>query len=226
MHKVGRSLNRTEADIVNLQEVFLLNTLGTIKAGIHNQFQVSFYRKFFLFVAAGLVTFSRIRPSSKELVAFRSSSLRFPGWDFPKGVLICEYQNYYSVNCHVPLNRSFDWGRRENYTEQTAAIDLLISRLLQKLSSGKALIITGDFNFPPNTEPYDVLVEKLGLYSVFENLGRQTYIHPVGSEIAAPIDHIFVSSSLQSRIRSYQLLFDNPKTSLSDHLALVVDIDV
>ncbi len=226
VHRVGQALDGTKADVVNLQEVFLSNTLEIIRAEMHNAFQATFYRRFFLFTAAGLVTFSKLRPLSKELVAFHSTSPGFPGWDFPKGALLSEFRDYYLVNCHVPLNRSFNWNRRENYAEQTSAINLLTSVLTQKLSSGKALIMTGDFNLPPNTEPYDKLVKGLDLYSVFESLRRQTYIRATGSGIGGPIDHVFISSSLQSRVGPRQVLFDDPGQNLSDHLALEVDIDV
>ena len=145
VHRVGQALDGTKADVVNLQEVFLSNTLEIIRAEMHNAFQATFYRRFFLFTAAGLVTFSKLRPLSKELVAFHSTSPGFPGWDFPKGALLSEFRDYYLVNCHVPLNRSFNWNRRENYAEQTSAINLLTSVLTQVFLSDAKLHVLHEY---------------------------------------------------------------------------------
>lgn len=245
--KIGALLNKTDADIINLQEVFTYKQISILKSELTN-FQYFVYEKSMLGPKGGLVTFSKKRIKKMYYISYSYPfELLFDflknGWIrvilrnllSGKGILISKTidDGVYIANTHLIANPTGDWSELGRFSNIYTTCIKTLKGVLVPLKSDFVLL-TGDFNFPKTSYLYTDLISKLNLKDLFEDEESPTFrkeFLPHGVK-GSRLDFILMKqNSLHSLSVKKHTLFakreisiKNNKGFLSDHLGLRIDI--
>lgn len=105
---------------------------------------------------------------------------------------------------------------------------ILIKSRLFELSQGRPILVSGDFNCPPEEEAYQELIRETEPTLFDANRGRPTGTYcgfEVGVIACTPIDYIFHSSEWQ--VNRFHIIADNDgKYYPSDHLPVLTEVEL
>lgn len=200
-------INSSDSDIVCLQEVFIKRDAERIMNPLREAGYVSFYYIKDLLIATKNVISSRNYETFKEQGQLLSYSIldvfykkAFQYFSLAKA------QNLYFIHTHL-LSAS---GKQTNHYEDTRKKQVL--EILNNVRGKKKTLIVGDFNFPPDSEAYRLLMEE-DFTDEFKDLGI-TFPKEKTS-----IDYIFTRNieSLERRVIETD--------GLSDHNGLMLEIE-
>ncbi|HEX5222233.1 MAG TPA: endonuclease/exonuclease/phosphatase family protein [Verrucomicrobiae bacterium] len=218
--RVASVIGRYNPDFVALQEL----DLGRVRSQHHDQPKIiaqelGMHLAFCPTVVAGGEQFGHALLSRFPIRVIRTDILRSgkqPAYVQPRGALWVQLDvdgtKLNVMNTHFGLRRS---ERREQ------AADLLDRQWIGSIPREEPLILCGDFNMFPRSEPYRALTRRLrdvqGEVMEFTPLNTFSTLRPM-----VRIDHIFVSQHFKpTRVRV-------PRTHLtrvaSDHLPLIVEL--
>lgn len=218
--RIASVINRYHPDLVALQEL----DLGRVRSQHHDQpkliaEELGMHLAFCPTVVAGGEQFGHALLSRFSIKVIRTDILRSGKQSSrvqPRGALWVQLDvngtRLNLMNTHFGLRRS---ERREQ------ALDLLDRNWIGGIAEDEPLILCGDFNMFPRSEPYRALTRRLrdvqGEVMEFTPLNTFSTLHPM-----VRIDHIFVSRHFKpSKVRV-------PRNHLtrvaSDHLPLIVEL--
>jgi hypothetical protein len=136
-------------------------------------------------------------------------------------------ERFITITTHLTYHSNATTANRlrtQDATELMQEVSVLESKY-----SGVPIIITGDFNCAPNSDPYSVMVS--GNLCNSKNVAKSVYngafrtgnsIGPIPA-IGNAIDHAFVSAS-GLNVTKYQSLITEATVAATDHIPLAVDI--
>ena len=244
-----REIEASDADVVNLQEVWGPSALAAVRAGLPSYPFVAWQRGLGGRPAGGLVTFSR-RPIGS--VSFRSFGGTRPAVGSPwfrlkrvvngylQGILTVPLPGLATVvNTHLSANKDGDWSAGNRYLPfQRAQLEVLHATLAaaRRQAGGDAApaVVTGDFNIASDGPLYPQIVDGGAWRDPFAAADPptfQTEFLPPGST-PHRIDYLLVSGPAQRfPVLDSGLLFAGPLTLpdgsrefASDHVALTARI--
>jgi endonuclease/exonuclease/phosphatase family metal-dependent hydrolase len=238
----GHRLDRSDADVVNLQEVWDQRALAVIRAHLPSVPHLAWRRGLAGQPAGGLVTFSRRPIGAVSYRSFRSAAPSHGGLPFRaraaintrlQGVLIAELSGLGVVvaNTHLTANKDGDWSSANRYFAfQRAQLDILHA----SVPRGKLTILTGDFNIASDGPLYPRIVHDGVWRDPFAGTDLVTYhveFLPDGSP-GRRIDYVLVSGDeTRHPVLDRTPLFTAPlarpdgrRMFVSDHVALTVRV--
>lgn len=238
--KIGEFFNKSQTDIVQLQEIFSYWHLHLIKRNMSN-FPYCVYKKGFLGPKGGLVTLSRLPLKIIGFSDYKSSlisSRTLVDMRIFKGCLITKLLNYdrILINTHLNSNPAWNFKNGNIYdkllTSQIKQFHEVVSNSKKKVS---LIIAAGDFNIDKSSIYYKKLTNYPRLTDLFKT--HNTPTHPKGfitilDKGNTRIDYIFLigNNTRNLKIKTRQLLTDkiNLKNGLfdyvSDHICLQTTI--
>ncbi len=195
--------------------------VGRDDGGTEGEFSAIFYD----------TTKVKLQPETEETI-WLSETPEKPskGWDadFPRVLTSGEFQHISSGQTIAVFNTHFD------HVGETARLNSakLIKNKLADMAAGTPVILMGDFNFSPNSDPYEILTTgENGLRDSYKN----TETAPVGPsftyegfEVGSEndgrrIDYIFVNEGVQIDHHATISSFRDGQYP-SDHLPVAVDV--
>jgi endonuclease/exonuclease/phosphatase family metal-dependent hydrolase len=220
--RIADVISRYQPDLVALQEL----DLGRVRSQRHDQpkliaEELGMHLAFCPTVVSEGEQFGHALLSRFPLKVIRTDILRSgrqPAHVQPRGALWVQLDiNGTKVNW---MNTHFGLRRSERRAQ---AADLLDRNWIGGISEDEPLILCGDFNMFPRSEPYRALTRRLrdvqGEVMEFTPLNTFSTLHPM-----VRIDHIFISRHFKpTRVRV-------PRNHLtrvaSDHLPLIVELSL
>jgi len=238
----GRQLDESDADVVNLQEVWGRRTFAVIRSHLPSFPHVAWRRGLVAQPAGGLVTFSRRPIGAVTYRSFRGATPRRGGLPFRarnaintrlQGVLTTELNGLRVLiaNTHLTANKDGDWSSANRYYPfQQAQLELLHA----SLPKATLTILTGDFNIASDGPLYSKIVHDGAWRDPFAGSDLVTY-HPQflpSGSTGHRIDYVLVSGDEAVHpVLDHEPLFTEPVTRadgrrmyVSDHVALTVRV--
>jgi len=238
----GRQLDESDADVVNLQEVWGRRTFAVIRSHLPSFPHVAWRRGLVAQPAGGLVTFSRRPIGAVTYRSFRGATPRRGGLPFRarnaintrlQGVLTTELSGLRVLiaNTHLTANKDGDWSSANRYYPfQQAQLELLHA----SLPKATLTILTGDFNIASDGPLYSEIVHDGAWRDPFTGSNLVTYhpeFLPAGST-GHRIDYVLVSGDeARHPVLDYAPVFTEPmiradgrRMYVSDHVALTVRV--
>jgi endonuclease/exonuclease/phosphatase (EEP) superfamily protein YafD len=167
---IAGALERSETDVVNLQEVLTYRHLHLLRRSMPS-YRAN-YRPSAAGPAGGLVTFTR-HPA--EGTTYR----RLPRLSL-KGVLFTTLPELTILNTHLRANRDGDWSPTSRYYRIHESQLTALAQYVETVN-GPA-VLTGDFNVPRHSNLYRDFLHKSGLTDSFGDdcppTFHQTYLPP------------------------------------------------
>jgi exonuclease III len=235
----GRQLDESDLDVINLQEVWALHQIDTLRANLPSFPHVAWRRGLHGQPAGGLATFSRRPVSGISYKSFRGSVPRKGGLQFRakraingtlQGVLTMEVAGVPVANTHLTANKDGDWSDGNRYHNFQRTQLNMLHAVLRRLAT-RPSIVTGDFNIPSYSSLYPLIVDGGAWQDPFADTNPVTF-HP---EFLPPgntgerIDYALVADPEDhSVVRDSRVLFAEPVDGgyLSDHMGLAIRIDM
>jgi endonuclease/exonuclease/phosphatase family metal-dependent hydrolase len=238
----GRRLDESDADVVNLQEVWSRRSLAQIRAQLPSFPYVAWRRGLIAQPAGGLVTFSRRPIGAVTYRSFQGAAPRHGGLAYRasnaintrlQGVLTTELSGLgvLVANTHLTANKDGDWSSANRYFPfQRAQLELLHA----SLPSATLTILAGDFNIASDGPLYAEIVHDGAWRDPFTGSDLVTYhaeFLPPGAT-GHRIDYVLVSGDeARHPLLDFGPLFTEPviradgrRMYVSDHVALTVRV--
>ncbi|WP_280691972.1 endonuclease/exonuclease/phosphatase family protein [Kitasatospora sp. GAS204B] len=238
LRALGEVLERSEYDIVCLQEVTSARNLAALRRVARSYHQVG-YAPAFPIVRGGLVTLSRLPLTGQEFTLFRPARPVRREWLMLKGVLVTRHRvgdlPLTVVNTHLSANRDDDWSAANRYTRVEAAeLRQLggVVRAAELTGPAGPLVVAGDFNVPRDCATYRDFVRATGLRDLLAGHREPTYRPTARWPDPPAIDQVLLSvppaQAVRSRaavvLREAVRLADGREEYLSDHFGIGVEL--
>lgn len=137
---------------------------------------------------------------------------------FPRNLVIAEFDSFVFVNTHLSHG---------SYTARLDSVKLL-TNYLKKQYLSKPIILTGDFNQPPNDDFGRALTTNLRLHHGFDLINDQDHLRTFhdfeGDTLGKPIDYIYIEHPFIFKSFKIDHRTDGD-IYLSDHFPLIADIE-
>jgi len=224
---LARWLERSDLDVVCLQEVIVRRRIGLLRA-LAPSFPHVIHRPFGIAVLGGLVTLSRWPVAAQRYAVFRRlgrwSNLGWTDRVIRKGYLVTELdvggRRLVVVNTHLAANYAGSWTRSNGYAALQAAE---LGQLAEAVADiARPLVVAGDLNVPAGTWLFDDFVGRTGLSDGFDGTAAPTW-RPAEPGSGA-IDHVLVRGCT---VVSAELCLQEPvelagggREPVSDHLGV------
>ncbi|WP_329560942.1 endonuclease/exonuclease/phosphatase family protein [Kitasatospora sp. NBC_01266] len=237
LRALGAVLERSEYDIVCLQEVMSTRNLGALREVATSYRQVG-YAPVFPMIRGGLVTLSRLPLTGRQFSLFRPARPVRREWVILKGALLTHHQvgdlRLTVVNTHLSANRDDDWSPQNRYTRVEAAELRQLGRVVRAAGPGTPLVVAGDFNVPRDSSTYGEFVRASGLRDALAG-DREPTFRPTPRWPEPPaIDQVLFSVppalAVEARaelvLRERVRLADGRMEYLSDHVGIGVELRI
>lgn len=139
-------------------------------------------------------------------------------------------------NLHLTPNLDVEYTDTNRFMRYTTSqLEQIAGMVKEDKKQGREVILTGDFNVPPESTPYINFIHSARVSEVFESDIRPTYHRSYLPEDkkAYKIDHIFITdNSAVLKRKNATYILNEPiqrngkELYLSDHRGLVADIEI
>ena len=239
---IGQELAKTNADIINLQEVFDFRDLKILIKYLGDKYNVLYTSKKF-FIHSGLVIFIK-----KEIKYFDYKFKQFDNqgnktlFSFPDGIagkgfqsikFIVEGSSIFFLNAHLMCQYNESLYLKKSHIDQVNELSRVI------LSNGCSTIISGDLNCRPNSSELIQFRSKNKLYEKLENYrytvdlmnrNRGKFMNIFSHGHSFRTDYTFVSENII--LTKQNIIFDNLVKDgdriyhISDHYGIYSEIEI
>jgi len=229
---LARGLERSDLDVVCLQEVLVRRRIGLLRS-LAPSFPYVVRRPFGVAVLGGLVTLSRWPVTGYRYTVFRRLGRWWnAGWTdrvIRKGFLVSEIdvagRPVAVVNTHLTANYGGDWSRSNDYAAVEAAELGQLADAVARLDPARPLVVAGDLNVPSGTWLFDDFVRATGLRAALDGASATWRPAHPGSRA---IDHALVRGctvvAAELCFRDPVALADGRRVPVSDHLGVSVTV--
>jgi endonuclease/exonuclease/phosphatase family metal-dependent hydrolase len=237
--KIAEVLEKTNADIIALQEVHTYSVLKLLRTHLSDYPYIA-YKKYLYGPRGGLVVLSKLPFEKVQYINFKKRgsffNASFVGYIIQNGILICKLKNYALsiLNTHVSPNMDHDWSENNRYCIYIDAQTQHIAEVLQKRSS--QAVIAGDFNMAKDSYLYKKflrLSQARDVFSEFDFPTQHQEFVPEDKKVKR-IDYIFTFPATSSfktvktthLFKGKQSFPDGSKSFLSDHVGLYTKLSL
>ncbi len=181
LKRLALELNRVAPTIVCLQEIQQNVYVPVLEKHMTDYSHLASFRHQYA-PKGGLFTASLINGSS-EFHPFpnrgKPVSIGFADWALYKGVLVTNLEIGGSpvvvMNTHLQANYLGKWDESNEQTKIELDQVKFLTQLAQAQPADAWVFVCGDFNFPRNTPPYDLMLAESGLTDALVDDPRPTY---------------------------------------------------
>ncbi|GAA1979490.1 endonuclease/exonuclease/phosphatase family protein [Kitasatospora viridis] len=231
LRALGAVLERSDYDLVCLQELMSPRNLAALRAVAHSYGYAARARAYPL-VRGGLVTLSRTPPQRQHFTPFRPARPLRSEWIMLKGALATEYrvagQRLVVVNTHLSSNRDDDWSPGNRYTQVQARELARLEELVRATDPSALLVVAGDFNVPRDSSTYQRFTAATGLRDLLAGDREPTYRPTRRWPNPPALDQVLLRAPAGVRVdgtarlvlREAVALADGTEAYLSDHYAI------
>jgi endonuclease/exonuclease/phosphatase family metal-dependent hydrolase len=234
--RIGRYLESSDVDVVNLQELFTRHHLALVRPLLPSFRHVVWRFGLAGRPAGGLATFSRHPLRRLEYQAYRgiapsAGSLRFRGRNAVAsamaGVLVTELTDHGIVvaNTHLTANKDGDWSATNRYHDFQRRQLQRLHAVLRRLPDHRPAVLTGDFNVASDSPLYPTIIDRGAWHDPFVETDPTTFQGAFLPPGAPPhrIDFLLIRGA---EARDPRTVFAEPEDGiyLSDHIALTARI--
>lgn len=238
---IADELQKEQPDVICMQEVHLYPHLHLLKV-LMPDYPYTAYKRFLYGPKSGLVIFSKLPLQDSTFTGFEErGSLKnksIVARIIRNGFLKVRIKNTKIIiyNTHLTPNTDIDHSPENRFSKLIASQLFQIGKKAREdMLDGYEVIMTGDFNLPPESLYYQKFVESYGMFDVFQDNHRPTY-HKAFRPDDKPghrLDYIFIPdrSELIKHISSHYIL-DEPinrngkELYLSDHIGVLASFDL
>jgi endonuclease/exonuclease/phosphatase family metal-dependent hydrolase len=235
LRALGEILERSEYDVVCLQEVMSPLNLALLRNIMKSYGQVAHATRFPL-VGGGLVILSRWPIVERRFEPFRFGGPARAEWLMRKGVLVARIQSagrpLTVVNTHLSANMADDWSPANAYARVQAAELTRLAFAVARTGPEDPLVVMGDFNVPRDSWLFDDFVSATGLRDVLAGATEPTYRPTPEYSDTKAIDQMLVrmpasrepTADARLVFREAVRLADGRTAFLSDHYGIAAEI--
>ena len=239
--KLCDSLQTSDIDIVNLQEVYTRKQLRFLQKGL-THFPYLSFKPSPIGPRGALVTFSKLPVRRENYISFFQATKSVDRSDLPefslvksalKGILISRLPTIPMTifNVHLTANKDNDWSPENRFHSlHEAQLDVLINAIKSRQAKDEDIVVDGDFNIASDSALYRNFVLRSGLTDAFGGHPSPTFHSEFLEEGREPhcIDHLLKSDADDRyEVVEASTLFDEQVTMsdgerhyISDHIGL------
>jgi endonuclease/exonuclease/phosphatase family metal-dependent hydrolase len=224
---LSSALEASDYDVVCLQEMVYPQNVALLRSLTPSFPYVSHGARLPL-QTGGLVTLSRIPVVGQRYVRYGLHGPRRAEMLWRKGVLTTRFAQddvFFAVsNTHVSANKTGSWDRDVPFTRVQQAELTELAAAVNRITTGEASIVVGDFNVPRDSWLLADFLEATGLRDAFGGSTESTFRTWAGGSLDQVLLSPGLTASVSLALTEKTRLGAGQFAYLSDHYAVAADV--